>query len=74
MVRNVPLAMYRLGTQLWQRHRPAVLPGTHDVDEVTLADRVLVLESGRIAAEHGVGLVRMAPGPRWWAATPRSPT
>jgi sulfonate transport system ATP-binding protein len=47
------LAMYRLVIQLWQRHRPAVLLVTHDVDEaLALADRVLVLEAGRIAAEH----------------------
>jgi sulfonate transport system ATP-binding protein len=47
------LAMYQLVTQLWQRHRPAVLLVTHDVDEaLALADRVLVLADGRIAAEH----------------------
>jgi sulfonate transport system ATP-binding protein len=47
------LAMYRLVNQLWERHRPAVLLVTHDVDEaLALADRVLVLEAGRIAAEH----------------------
>ncbi|WP_028933923.1 ABC transporter ATP-binding protein [Pseudonocardia spinosispora] len=49
------LAMHRLVTQLWRRHRPAVLLVTHDVDEaLVLADRVLVLEGGRIAAEHHV--------------------
>lgn len=47
------LAMHRLVLQLWQRHKPAVLLVTHDVDEaLTLADRLLVLEAGRIAAEH----------------------
>jgi len=47
------LAMHRLVGQLWQRHRPAVLLVTHDVDEALgLADRVLVLEAGRIVAEH----------------------
>jgi sulfonate transport system ATP-binding protein len=47
------LAMHRLVTQLWRRHRPAVLLVTHDVDEaLALADRVLVLEGGRIGAEH----------------------
>jgi sulfonate transport system ATP-binding protein len=47
------LAMHRLVLQLWQRHEPAVLLVTHDVDEaLTLADRLLVLEAGRIAAEH----------------------
>ena len=47
------LTMHRLVGQLWDRHRPAVLLVTHDVDEaLTLADRVLILEAGRIAAEH----------------------
>ena len=49
------LAMHRLVTQLWERHRPAVLLVTHDVDEaLALADRVLILEAGRIAAEHEI--------------------
>ena len=47
------LAMHRLVEQLWQRHRPGVLLVTHDVDEaLLLADRVLVLDGGRITAEH----------------------
>jgi sulfonate transport system ATP-binding protein len=47
------LAMHRLVGQLWAVHRPAVLLVTHDVDEALgLADRVLVLEAGRIVAEH----------------------
>ncbi|MFC0439796.1 ABC transporter ATP-binding protein [Kutzneria buriramensis] len=47
------LAMHRLVDDLWQRHRPAVLLVTHDVDEaLELADRVLVLDEGRIVAEH----------------------
>jgi sulfonate transport system ATP-binding protein len=47
------LAMHRLVAQLWARHRPAVLLVTHDVDEaLALADRVLVLDDGRIVAEH----------------------
>ncbi|HWE92014.1 MAG TPA: ABC transporter ATP-binding protein [Pseudonocardiaceae bacterium] len=47
------LAMHRLVTELWTRHRPAVLLVTHDVDEaLALADRVLVLDHGRIVAEH----------------------
>ena len=49
------LAMHRLVKQLWTRHRPAVLLVTHDVDEaLALADRILVLDSGRIVAEHVV--------------------
>jgi sulfonate transport system ATP-binding protein len=47
------LTMHRLVDDLWQRHRPAVLLVTHDIDEaLTLADRVLVLDEGRIVAEH----------------------
>jgi sulfonate transport system ATP-binding protein len=47
------LAMHRLVEQLWQRHRPGVLLVTHDVDEaLLLADRALVLDGGRITAEH----------------------
>jgi sulfonate transport system ATP-binding protein len=43
------IAMHRLVLTLWKNHRPAVLLVTHDVDEaLALADRVLVLTSGRI--------------------------
>ncbi|UBU18577.1 ABC transporter ATP-binding protein [Nonomuraea gerenzanensis] len=46
------LKMHGLLRRLFEQHRPAVLLVTHDVDEaVALADRVLVLEHGRIAAE-----------------------
>ena len=44
------IAMHRLVLRLWERHRPAVLLVTHDVDEaLVLADRVLVLAGGRLA-------------------------
>jgi len=44
---------------LWGTHAPAVLIVTHDVDEaISLADRVLVLEGGRIAAEEHIDLRR----------------
>ena len=47
------LTMRGLVTRLWEQHKPAVLLVTHDVDEaLALADRVLVLAGGRIAAEH----------------------
>jgi sulfonate transport system ATP-binding protein len=47
------LAMHRLVGDLWSVHRPAVLLVTHDVDEaLALADRLLVLDDGRIVAEH----------------------
>ena len=46
------LRMHRLVLELWERHRPATLLVTHDVDEaVLLADRVLVLDRGRIALD-----------------------
>ena len=45
--------------QLWERHRFAVLLVTHDVHEaVTLADRVLVLDGGRLRHEVVVDLPR----------------
>ena len=46
------LRMHRLVLDLWARHRPATLLVTHDVDEaIALADRVLVLDRGRIALD-----------------------
>ncbi|TDD34921.1 ABC transporter ATP-binding protein [Nonomuraea terrae] len=45
--------MHVLLRRLVEQHRPAVLLVTHDVDEaIALADRVLVLDHGRIAAEQ----------------------
>ena len=47
------IAMHGLVHDLWQRHQPGVLLVTHDVDEaLRLAGRVLVLDGGRIVAEH----------------------
>jgi sulfonate transport system ATP-binding protein len=47
------IAMHGLVQNLWRRHRPGVLLVTHDVDEaLRLAGRVLVLDGGRIVAEH----------------------
>ncbi len=51
------IRMHDLLRQLCERHRPAVLLVTHDVDEaIVLADRVLVLDNGRIGAEFSVDL------------------
>jgi sulfonate transport system ATP-binding protein len=45
--------------ELWQRHGCAVLLVTHDVDEaLTLADRVLVMNNGRIDYDAPVELAR----------------
>jgi sulfonate transport system ATP-binding protein len=49
------LAMHDLVRALHEEHRPAVLLVTHDVAEaVALADRVLVLDAGRLTAERAV--------------------
>ncbi|MEH1056904.1 ABC transporter ATP-binding protein [Micromonospora sp. CPCC 206171] len=55
------LRMHGLLRELCARHRPTVLLVTHDVDEaVTLADRVLLLDTGRIALDLAIDL----PAPR----------
>ncbi|MER6270781.1 ABC transporter ATP-binding protein [Streptomyces sp900105755] len=46
------IRMHHLLRELWKRHRPSVLLVTHDVDEaIVLADRVLVLDRGRIGLD-----------------------
>ncbi|MFI9102757.1 ABC transporter ATP-binding protein [Streptomyces fildesensis] len=51
------LRMHALLRDLCDRHRPAVLLVTHDVDEaVLLADRVLVLTDGRISLARDIDL------------------
>jgi sulfonate transport system ATP-binding protein len=53
------ISMHRLVLTLWERHRPAVLLVTHDVDEaLALADRVLVLRDGRIAHSSAISVPR----------------
>jgi len=53
------ITIHRLVLSLWERHRPAVLLVTHDVDEaLALADRVLVLGDGRIAHQAPITLPR----------------
>ncbi len=51
------LRMHELLRELCERHRPAVLLVTHDVDEaIQLADRVLVLVAGQIAVDQRISL------------------
>ncbi|KUR74529.1 ABC transporter ATP-binding protein [Novosphingobium sp. FSW06-99] len=53
------LRMHDLVLDLWRAHQPAVLMVTHDVDEaIALADRVLVLDAGRIAAQERISIAR----------------
>jgi sulfonate transport system ATP-binding protein len=49
------IKMHALVLALWRAHKPAVLIVTHDVEEaMALADRILVLDRGRIAAEERI--------------------
>ncbi|MDB5432998.1 MAG: transporter related protein [Caulobacter sp.] len=53
------IRMHDLVLALWRAHSPAVLLVTHDVDEaISLADRVVVLDGGIIAAEEKITLSR----------------
>lgn len=53
------IRMHELVLALWHKHAPAVLIVTHDVEEaIFLADRVLVLDGGRIAVEESIDLPR----------------
>ncbi|GAB2463943.1 aliphatic sulfonates ABC transporter ATP-binding protein [Comamonas humi] len=53
------IEMHRLIEQLWQRHRFTALLVTHDVQEaVALADRVVLIEAGRIALDVAIDLPR----------------
>jgi sulfonate transport system ATP-binding protein len=46
------IQMQHLVGELFQRHQPAVLLVTHEVDEaIALADRILVLREGRFVAD-----------------------
>jgi len=59
------IKMHGLVRELVTRHQPGVLIVTHDVDEaIVLADRLLVMRDGRIAAayrpsEHTAGALRL---------------
>jgi sulfonate transport system ATP-binding protein len=53
------ISMHRLVLRLWEQHKPAVLLVTHDVDEaLALADRILVLDDGKVAHSARVHLPR----------------
>ncbi|WP_432932404.1 ABC transporter ATP-binding protein [Microbispora sp. CA-135349] len=53
------ITVHRLVLDLWAAHGPAVLLVTHDVDEaLQLADRILVLDDGRVAHEWTVAAQR----------------
>ena len=53
------IEMHRLIEGLWQRHRFTALLVTHDVQEaVALADRVVLIEEGRIALDERIALAR----------------
>jgi sulfonate transport system ATP-binding protein len=58
------LRMHDLVVELWNAHGPSILLVTHDVDEaLLLADRAVVLDGGRIAAQVRID-----------GARPRDPT
>ncbi len=53
------IEMHQLVVEIWRRHQMAILLVTHDVDEaIALADRLLVLDGGRVAHEWPVTLRR----------------
>ncbi|MBC7682644.1 MAG: ATP-binding cassette domain-containing protein [Ferruginibacter sp.] len=56
------IEMHRLIEGLWEKHKFTALLVTHDVQEaVALADRVILIEDGRIALDENIALAR----PRW---------
>ncbi|MSZ77990.1 MAG: ATP-binding cassette domain-containing protein [Actinobacteria bacterium] len=53
------IEVHQLVIELWRRHSMAILIVTHDVDEaLALADRIVVLDEGRIARTWRVDLPR----------------
>jgi len=63
------IEMHALIERLWREHRFTALIVTHDVQEaVALADRILLIEEGRIALDQAVPLAR--PRERATAAFP----
>ncbi|MEU8614864.1 ATP-binding cassette domain-containing protein, partial [Actinoplanes sp. NPDC048791] len=53
------IRMHTLLRKLCEKHRPAVLLVTHDVDEaIVLADRVILLDAGVVRTDVRVDLAR----------------
>ncbi|CAH1693557.1 aliphatic sulfonate ABC transporter ATP binding subunit [Hyphomicrobiales bacterium] len=53
------LKMQQLVLKLWSSHKVATLFVTHDVDEaLLLADKIVLIDSGRIAGSFEIGLTR----------------
>jgi sulfonate transport system ATP-binding protein len=53
------IEMHQLVIELWRRHHMAILIVTHDVDEaLALADRLVVLDEGRVARSWEITLPR----------------
>ncbi|WKN46763.1 ABC transporter ATP-binding protein [Nocardioides sp. Arc9.136] len=53
------IEMHQLVIELWRRHSMAILLVTHDVDEaLALADRMVVMDEGRIARTWEISLPR----------------
>lgn len=53
------LQLHQVLLNLWSENRPTVLFVTHDVDEaLMLADRILVMNNGRLVDDRRIGLAR----------------
>ncbi len=68
------IRMHALVARLCERHHPAVLLVTHDVDEaVLLADRIVVLTDGHLSLDVAVGIdaPRLRSDPRFGALRSR---
>ena len=65
------IEMHQLVIEIWRRHAMAILLVTHDVDEaLALADRVVLMDEGRITHSWEVDPAPHRPGA---VAAPRSP-
>ena len=58
------IEMHQLVIELWRHHSMAILIVTHDVDEaLALADRLVVLDEGRVARTWEIDLAALGPQP-----------